>query len=276
MNTTIIFPYLSIDLSGMFPEFSPMVWSVGRESPPSTTGLADSTSSPPTGARRMSRDWASFDFEGDSDDDALYAACEELSDVIAAEITAVIGYPDSWTRIRATSRGARLTNCRRFISRRDCQSLNRAYCSPGGGFSDANSPNEPVGKVFTSAVATRPSGAKPPFWRETWFYEQPFYVLVCLTPAMLASWQMLATKGPITTRDTVLLVGTMLASSSRRRRGAWRPGKARCSKCRGVYVPEVRCARRCASGSPPVKCSGAFMSVATAPTWWHLRAFCGR
>ena len=51
---------------------------------------------------------------------------------------------------------------------------------------------------------------KPPFWVETWFYEQLVYVLVCLSPAMLASWQLLAAKGPITTRDTVLLVGTML------------------------------------------------------------------
>ena len=51
---------------------------------------------------------------------------------------------------------------------------------------------------------------KPPFWRETWFYEQVFYVLVCLTPAMLASLQMLASKGPVSTRDVVLLVGTML------------------------------------------------------------------
>jgi hypothetical protein len=66
---------------------------------------------------------------------------------------------------------------------------------------------------------------KEPFWRETWFYEQIVYVLVCLTPAMLASWHSLASKGPLTTRDAVLLVGTVL---------------------------------------------GAFMSVATAPTWWHL------
>ena len=57
---------------------------------------------------------------------------------------------------------------------------------------------------------------KPPFWRETWFYEQVFYVLVCLTPAMLASLQ-----------TSCSLWAPRLASSWHRKREAWPAKKTR-------------------------------------------------
>ncbi len=111
---------------------------------------------------------------------------------------------------------------------------------------------------------------KPPFWAETWFYEQLVYVLVCLAPAAFASWQLLAAKGPITTRDAVLLVGTMLGQflAQKARSVATRQGAL--LKCRGIFVPEVRCAPEMRKWIAAGQVLGAFMAVATAPTWWHL------
>ena len=83
---------------------------------------------------------------------------------------------------------------------------------------------------------------KEPFWRETWFYEQIAYLLVCLAPAAFASWQLLATKGPVTTRDTVLLVGTMLGQFLAQKARSVATRQSALLKCRGIFVPEVRCA----------------------------------
>ena len=113
-------------------------------------------------------------------------------------------------------------------------------------------------------------GAKPPFWRETWFYEQIVYVLVCLTPAAFASWHLLASKGPLTTRDAVLLVGTMLGQFLAQKARSVATRQSALLKCRGVYVPEVRCAPEMRKWIAAGQVLGAFMSVATAPTWWHL------
>ena len=113
-------------------------------------------------------------------------------------------------------------------------------------------------------------GAKPPFWRETWFYEQIVYVLVCLTPAAFASWHLLASKGPLTTRDAVLLVGTMLGQFLAQKARSVASRQSALLKGRGVYVPEVRCAPEMRKWIAAGQVLGAFMSVATAPTWWHL------
>jgi len=99
MNTKILFPYLSIDLSGMFPEFSPegLVRWAGKVKLTFDNGFGK--------LDNVTANWCApdesrlgklVDFEGDSDDESLYARCEELADVLAAEISLVIGYPDSW------------------------------------------------------------------------------------------------------------------------------------------------------------------------------------
>ena len=111
---------------------------------------------------------------------------------------------------------------------------------------------------------------KEPFWRETWFYEQIAYLLVCLAPAAFASWQLLATKGPVSTRDTVLLVGTMLGQFLAQKARSVATRQSALLKCRGIFVPEVHCAPEMRKWIAAGQVVGAFMSVATAPTWWHL------
>ena len=99
MNTTIIFPYLSIDLSGMFPEFSPdgLVRWGGKVKFTFDNGFGRlDVVTANWCAPDESRLGKLVDFEGESDDESLYAACEALADVLAAEISAVIGYPDRW------------------------------------------------------------------------------------------------------------------------------------------------------------------------------------
>ena len=99
MNTTIIFPYLSIDLSGMFPEFSPdgLVRWGGKVKFTFDNGFGRlDVVTANWCAPDESRLGKLVDFEGDSDDDALYAACKVSADALAAEISAVIGYPDRW------------------------------------------------------------------------------------------------------------------------------------------------------------------------------------
>lgn len=99
MNTTIIFPYLSIDLSGMFPEFSPdgLVRWAGKVRLTFDNGLGrlDVITANWAGVERR-KEGSLVDFEGDSDDESLYTRCEAMADVLAAEISAVIGYPDRW------------------------------------------------------------------------------------------------------------------------------------------------------------------------------------
>ena len=98
MNT-IKLPYLSIDLSGMFPEFSPegLVRWAGKVKLTFDNGFGklDVITANWSGVE-CRKEGALVDFEGDSDDESLYAACEALADVLASEISAVIGYPDRW------------------------------------------------------------------------------------------------------------------------------------------------------------------------------------
>ena len=99
MKTTITFPLLSIDLCGMFPEFSPdgLVRWAGKVRLTFDNGLGKlDVITANWCAPDESRLGKLVDFEGDSDDESLYAACEALADVLAAEISAVIGYPDRW------------------------------------------------------------------------------------------------------------------------------------------------------------------------------------
>ncbi len=99
MNTTIIFPYLSIDLSGMFPECSPdgLVRWAGKVQLIFDNGFGrlDVITANWSGVE-LRKEGSLVDFEGDSDDESLYAGCEAMGKLLAAEITAVIGYPDSW------------------------------------------------------------------------------------------------------------------------------------------------------------------------------------
>jgi hypothetical protein len=99
MNTKILFPYLSIDLSGMFPEFSPdgLVRWAGKVRLTFDNGFGriDCVTANWAGVE-LRKDGSLVDFEGNSDDATLYTACEALADVLASEISAVIGYPDRW------------------------------------------------------------------------------------------------------------------------------------------------------------------------------------
>ena len=80
MNTTIIFPTSRPTFPACFPSSRPTAWSVGQE------GLIDLRQRVLPArrhhrqlVRRMSRDWANVvDFEGESDDESLYAACEGI------------------------------------------------------------------------------------------------------------------------------------------------------------------------------------------------------
>lgn len=109
-----------------------------------------------------------------------------------------------------------------------------------------------------------------PIWRETWFWEQAVYILVCLLPATIASNMLLAAKGPPSTRDMVLLVGTILGQFLAQKARSVASRQSALLKGRGVYVPEVRCAPTMRKWIAAGQVLGAFMSVATAPTWWHL------
>lgn len=99
MNTAIILPYLSIDLSDMSPEFSPdgLVRWAGKIRLTFDNGFGRlDVITANWCAPDESRLGKLVDFEGDSDDESLFARCEALADVLAAEISAVIGYPDRW------------------------------------------------------------------------------------------------------------------------------------------------------------------------------------
>lgn len=109
-----------------------------------------------------------------------------------------------------------------------------------------------------------------PFWRETWFWEQCVYVLLCLGPAMFGSYLVLAAKGPIAPRDAVLLVGTVLGQFLAQKARSVASRQAALLKGRGIFVPEVRCAPTMRKWIAAGQVLGAFMAMATAPTWWHV------
>lgn len=109
-----------------------------------------------------------------------------------------------------------------------------------------------------------------PFWNETWFWEQVVYVLVCLGPAMAASYLALAAKGAVGARDVVLLIGTGLSQfMAQKARSVAARQTALIARMKHP-VREVRCAPTMKRWIQAGQVLGAFLAVATAPTWWHL------
>ena len=81
---------------------------------------------------------------------------------------------------------------------------------------------------------------KPPFWRETWFYEQIVYVLVCLPPAAFTSWHLRKEQrpdDPATPASWAPCFGVPRAECACGGDKAKRAARP----CRS-FVPEVRCA----------------------------------
>ena len=109
-----------------------------------------------------------------------------------------------------------------------------------------------------------------PLWRETWFWEQIAYVLLCLGPAMVASYLVLASKGPVTQRDMTLLLGTALSQFIAQKVRSAAARQAALVKVARVAIPEIRCSPKIKRWAALGQVLGAFMSTATAPTWWHL------
>lgn len=109
-----------------------------------------------------------------------------------------------------------------------------------------------------------------PFWRETWFWEQVVYVLLFLGPTMVASWMSLAAKGPLSARDVVLLVGSGLAQFVAQKARSASSRQAALAKRAKVVTPEIRCAPKVKRWTQAGQVLGAFLSVATSPTWWHV------
>jgi hypothetical protein len=109
-----------------------------------------------------------------------------------------------------------------------------------------------------------------PFWGETWFWEQVTYVLVCLGPAMAASYLALAAKGHVGTRDIVLFVGTALSQFIAQKVRSVSSRQAALLKRLNFPLREVRCAPKVKRWAQAGQVLGAFLSVATAPSWWHL------
>jgi hypothetical protein len=109
-----------------------------------------------------------------------------------------------------------------------------------------------------------------PFWGETWFWEQLTYMLVCLGPAMAASYLALAAKGHVSARDVVLLVGTAIGQFIAQKVRSVSSRQAALLKRLNFPLREVRCAPVVKRWSQAGQVLGAFMAVATAPTWWHV------
>lgn len=109
-----------------------------------------------------------------------------------------------------------------------------------------------------------------PFWRETWFWEQVVYVLLFLGPAMAASWISLAAKGPLSARDIVLLAGTALSQLVAQKARSAAARQVALAKRAKVVPPEIRCAPKVKRWTQAGQVLGAFLSVATSPTWWHV------
>ena len=109
-----------------------------------------------------------------------------------------------------------------------------------------------------------------PFYRETWFWEQVVYVFLCLGPAVIASYLVLAAKGPLTPRDSVLLTGTALGQFIAQKTRSAAARQDALLKRSVIEVPEIRCSPKIKRWAAIGQVLGAFMSTATVPTWWHL------
>lgn len=131
-------------------------------------------------------------------------------------------------------------------------------------------------KIETATSCARMDHSPPwesphaPFYRETWFWEQVAYVLVCLVPATIASNMLLMAKGPISSRDMVLLAGMVLSQFIAQKARSVASRQAALLKRRGMYIPEVRCAPKMKRWIQAGQVLSAFLAMATAPTWWHV------
>jgi hypothetical protein len=124
--------------------------------------------------------------------------------------------------------------------------------------------------MTTSTSNTTYETTAAPFWRDTWFWEQLTYVLCCLTPAYVASYAALAAKGPVSARDFAFLaLSALLQLVAQKARSAASRQAAMLTR-RGVYVPEIRCSPAIKRWTQAGQVLGAFVSVATAPSWWHV------
>lgn len=129
-----------------------------------------------------------------------------------------------------------------------------------------------TGLPSSAAIRVRGSFETPEakIWGETWFWEQLIYVLACLLPASLASYYALTAKGAVGARDIVLLVGTSLAQFVAQKARSAASRQAALIKRMDHAVPEVRCAPKVKRWTQAGQVLGAFLSMATAATWWHV------
>ena len=155
-----------------------------KSASPSTTGLASTSSNQLV--RRMVATGQLVDFEGDSDDDRCTPRARILP-MIAAE-SARWWIPRQLRGSFVTSRGARPTNYRRFISRRDCQLAFR-YILMKAAEDAVMSPNADY-------------SIEAPFWQKHGFTGQVFYVFVALTPRHAPQAQPSCEQRPANARPT--------------------------------------------------------------------------
>lgn len=132
--------------------------------------------------------------------------------------------------------------------------------------------DEPPMHPQCRSVAQPPNLETPtaPFWRETWFWEQVVYVLLFLGPATVASYLSLAAKGSLSARDVVFLVGTALSQFVAQKARSAASRQAALAKRAKIVTPEIRCASKVKRWTQAGQVLGAFLSVATSPTWWHV------
>jgi hypothetical protein len=108
-----------------------------------------------------------------------------------------------------------------------------------------------------------------PMWRETWFYEQLLFVFL-LAIAGCASWQLLASKGPVSTRDAFLLVLSLFGQFIAQKARSASARQTALAKRASFVAPEVRCASKIKRWTTLGQVLGSFMGVATAPSWAHV------
>ena len=87
---------------------------------------------------------------------------------------------------------------------------------------------------------------------------------------MVASYLVLAAKGPVMQRDMALLLGTALSQFIAQKVRSAAARQAALVKRMGFAMREIRCSPKIKRWAALGQVLGAFMSTATAPTWWHL------
>ncbi len=146
--------------------------------------------------------------------------------------------------------------------------MRRKWKATGGSFLRTNRPSKD--RPSHARIRTRLETPAAPFWGETWFWEQVTYVLLCLGPAMVASYLVLVAKGPVTQRDMVLLLGTAAGQFIAQKTRSAAARQAALVKVSRVSIPEIRCSPKIKRWAALGQVLGAFMSTATAPTLWHV------